>query len=522
MALASLAGLPCDVLVVILERLTADAGRSLGSWKESLPLLAVCRRWRAYVLHRVYRTAIFGDGPGIDATYLTGKVGEDMTRAKNARSNMPLIVSARMQHLVKSVVISLIPVSHSFVTVEDIRRVLDTHPRSWPSATSLYVSFPLADSSYALDELYPAVGIQVAAAAAADTARALAAALPGVRTLGVTETLDNGVLNAFLQVLGRELLGRLRVLNWRTHAQLGDAGTADIIGSLESCDLYNVSVEGGLPRLRPESLKTLELHSFRNGFSWRCFQTSGTGRRIVFSSLERLHLSGQRHGVQSEAILRPPPPPGELCQPEFPRLRNLKVDVASPTAEAFRPFASSPLTSVSFEGSPGDALKMQALGFDRLDQIIIDTTVTVLDSIDAFYRDSTELFGLLEHVKRPMFILCLDMRRLDPAKVYWPHIIHLTIASCTVDDLGLNLVAKAPDVASLLIQEYQVGEGMTAAAAAAYFADLEQRYPGPSPSKVVAVELMVAKMCPDNYAALAERLFRRHFPRLTSFRFRRC
>ncbi|KAJ2364423.1 hypothetical protein H4S01_003787, partial [Coemansia sp. RSA 2610] len=54
MALA--ARLPADILLRIGALITADADKTLGHWKHSLTLLAVCSYWRATIVLLVFKT----------------------------------------------------------------------------------------------------------------------------------------------------------------------------------------------------------------------------------------------------------------------------------------------------------------------------------------------------------------------------------------------------------------------------------------------------------------------------------
>ncbi|KAJ2124307.1 hypothetical protein IW147_001853 [Coemansia sp. RSA 720] len=506
--MAAIDALTSDILQCIFQIVTADAHKCLRYWKRTLPVLAICRRWRELTIHLVYSTVIIGDGPVIESSYMPVDVcSSSDIGTRNQNTNMDLLQSTGYIKHSRELVITQTPNEYPIQLLVFIKQALCNFSE-WTGIRVLRLSFCMTIYNYELRAENGSEDNALAVQIAQDIAKKLC----NVDTLAIRTMLDDEILIEFVESLGRCYFGQLKDIWWMTPGRIGSDCTST---RLTTCLLRHANNEQDMPLIRPQQLKSMRLVPFTNTFSWQCFRFDKQSN-IAFENLEHLSLESRHYGIRV-----PDGTPMTLENEElnivFPSLRQLSLICVNITPEIIQPFAASPLTTVVFEGLLGSALQLHALKLNRLSMLKVSTWFGFTISDEKFCTDSNALF---QSVKCAVvaFSVDIDDMAINAAGVYWPRLTHLELSSEYIADFALDLVPRVPSLVHLCVRAFNAGKNETEQSAQEYFEYLRKKYLQPSLSNITNVALSFAAGRPVIFDGLATDLFVHYLPKLQNIK----
>ncbi|KAJ2307067.1 hypothetical protein IWW55_001152 [Coemansia sp. RSA 2706] len=497
-----------DVIRCILQLQTKNATKCLSGWKSALPALAMCRRWRALAIPLVYSAIIIGDGPQIEQTYMPiDRCSIAALDSQNQKTNMRLLVDNGYIGSAKELVVSLTPDFHPIKVLSYLSDSLCQDNHDWSNIRTFKLTFCTTVFSYELLAMNEENDKQLAV----QIAHNLASKVNRVQIFAARSMLDDDLLTAFTEVLGRRYFGELRDIYWMTHGTLGPECTTT---QLTSCLLRHANDEHGLPLICPQKLKYLRIVPFLNAFSWLCFHFDKTSDDIVFENLRTLDLEDRRFGIRV-----PNSPPlslenGKVPNIAFPRLNRLVFKSVTLTPEITRLFVASPLKSVAYDGLPSNILELRGLNISRLDMLSVRIWYGFTVSPPDFYACTNELFQETNSAKYTLLAVTIEETIIDAAQAYWPCLTHLDLCNEYLPNLALDLIPRAPNIVYLAVRAFKAGEHETEEKVQEYFDGLSQRYSQPLNSKITYVSLVFARGRLPLFDTLAIDLFTRCLPKL--------
>ncbi|KAJ2161412.1 hypothetical protein GGF46_001507 [Coemansia sp. RSA 552] len=500
--------IPDDILLAVLSVATADAGKSLGRWASALPVLGVSRRWRRLGVGIVYRTVFVGDGVDKGLTYVGAPHSDAELCVENRRSNAGLFRMVGRQQQANELVVMQVPSRSPLQPLESAQAALGTD--RWGGVTTLHVTMcctPFNALLFADDDR----GGELEAEAAAHM---LVQTVPNVSRLFASSMLRGEVLERFYQVLGGRYFAQLEQVAWKVSATLGFSCAAR---GLRHCSMHTVNNEQNLPLMSPALLEDLELLPFKNYFSWLCFHTNRDLDWISFDRLTSLYLNGSHSGVDVPSTDPLQLGGGRKVKILFPCLTHLKIHSVNIDADTMRMFAASPLRVFDFDGPVEGASLLRPLRLDRVKTIRVKTWFgfTVPDS--GFYQDTNELFGGGPCGRRVSFWINLECKVLDPVRISWPALTHLTLTNDFIPDFGLYLVPCVPNLVFLELRIFADWEDAADGDMQQDIAAIAEQYTTPSASKIARVRLTAARRAPQRINDLLVDMFSRYLPCLVDF-----
>ncbi|KAJ2849593.1 hypothetical protein IWW36_002526 [Coemansia brasiliensis] len=183
-------------------------------------------------------------------------------------------------------------------------------------------------------------------------------------------------------------------------------------------------------------------------------------------------------------------------------------------------FINAPLRVVDIDG-PIDNIKMlHILKLRKLDALRVDTWFGFPVSGNEFYQKSNMFWNNMDLAKlRTTFVVNMESNQLDPAQLYWPYLTNLEIYSEYVEEFGLNLVSRLPNLMHLTVYAFSAGEEETDEASLQnMFSPLLARYSKRLQSKITSVKLAFSKYRLRSFDKLVTRLFQQCLPELTNIK----
>ncbi|KAJ2778669.1 hypothetical protein H4R18_004455 [Coemansia javaensis] len=313
-----LCDLPDDVLGLVLRAAAAVRPGDLRVLKRSLPLLAVCRRWRRLALGAVYGTV----------ELCTGTDDEDGDAGGGKATELDLVASAGCVQAVRRLVVTARgpgdPLSALVQAVGGLRAVAG----EWRGVGSLEIYCHLDMAPVGEEAAIPRYQDYIQAVSSA-----LAATLPNVSRLAFAKQSYSPLI---AEVYGR-LVGlygsQLRSLVMQHPAAI-PAGT-----ELRRLERLEAGFDYDMPRrplrVDPDTLRTLQLEDWSLDRMCATFAADDGAREIRFGSLRRLDLSyGEERmaaaGDNAEHHHRRHPGAHAMAL-RFPRLETLYVASARST-----------------------------------------------------------------------------------------------------------------------------------------------------------------------------------------------
>ncbi|KAJ2777281.1 hypothetical protein H4R18_005229 [Coemansia javaensis] len=449
--------LPGDILSQVLKYYTAGMEQDMKSWKRALPVLAVCRSWRAAAVHMVYSAAMIGDG--YTAERFSGAVrwsvrgGAQISagagRTENMRTNAALISSNGHQGLVKRVIAVQGQIGDPLTAIAEMFGVISEHAPGWRNAQHLSVMLSSSDEAYAEGGYCESRQVK----AAMGLGRSIARELPGVRALHAIDSVETDVSRGFFEAIVQAYSAKLTLLYWRASA-VPDSRHA-LLGGLTSYAVH-VPRGAGLPVADPGRLQSLQLADFRDDFGWDCFRADSASGKIVFARLASIELSDWSRSAGWD--LGPPTPtPDGSSRPalSFPALQRLTVLDVCPGAETLGLFAAAGaarLQHVRYAGNVSGAQNLRAVGLQRLSSLAVAFENEHRDDRREFYRVTNALFQAAAGARAVLARLEHVRLALDPARIAWPGVTQVSMCDTHSALLGLDLAAALPALEHLVIR----------------------------------------------------------------------
>ncbi|KAJ2776040.1 hypothetical protein H4R18_005895 [Coemansia javaensis] len=421
---------PHDVVSLILQRAATPESGGLAHWKRTLALLSVCRSWRDLARPFVFRDLIIiGSDDGRDGA------GRSVALASNAQ----LVVASRSARYVRSVSISLAPVTDATALVNAAIGQLCIGDTVWARAQSLLINIGLHDSMGRV-----AASDGQSAAIAAGMATRIRAALPGISRI----RLDGGG-----SVLTRRLGGVLCDVYAPQLTRLVSHYRIPLSVPEFSAQLTHLEmVIGGdaaaqVPRVHASSLRSLALHLFPNGYSWTPFLGAGEGPDIVFPHLESLDVS---YGPSHDAPGAGPARAARAPRLRFPRLGRLAI-FGSHAGCAILSAGVFPqrMRAISLFGAAHAAVLLGDSALCSVEGLALTAVSVDGCSSAAFMRATNRLFSASCSTRAAALTLCESVALVDPAQIAWQGLAKLTISDGAEAGVLLAIIKAAPSLVEL-------------------------------------------------------------------------
>ncbi|KAJ2552334.1 hypothetical protein EV175_003355 [Coemansia sp. RSA 1933] len=332
--MARAANLLPEIIRLILRAAAASSasetgGSTLAEWKQNLPLLGVCHRWRALGVPLVYSQVIVESSGEKDSDEVITNA-ELFGRAHGQPTDMArrLMVSmaahAQVGMFLGKVCDSL--VQSAYGSGQQWRRVHTVTLDLCAGGPYMFASTPEGNN----------------AGAQAKTPRALAdrlaRVLPGVQTLHCAPSQNIGDCAEFTACFADNYAHRIERLKTHVHAPF----TAATMPNLRMLDLFFFlsSVQLSVPRVDARLLRRMSLVNVSAEFAWGSLfprqieAAGGAGKVAMFESLRRMHLFFHTHVDVFESNTRATELLGAQYwrRLSFPELQNLCTDNSASAA----------------------------------------------------------------------------------------------------------------------------------------------------------------------------------------------
>ncbi|KAJ2779286.1 hypothetical protein H4R18_004094 [Coemansia javaensis] len=309
--------LPDDVLRMVLRKSRTGATSRGSLIKRNLPLLAVCRRWRALAL-----PVVFGNMSVKyveDWRHVCPSLDNAQTRHGRVETDMAPIAPAGYAQMVRRLEISVCSFADSIVGLEAVLDAMAETADTWRGVRQLCVSVrqgvhrPCAAGTGPAD--YRDAVRRVCSR--------LAAMLPGVRRLVCEGEHRDAIVEMLYGRIAGCYAGRLQ----RLHSSSPATAPRDALFT-RLVDLRIGRYSGADPRqlLRvcPDALERLSLPDLESSHAWASFCADGGAQVIRFPNLRTLDVSYRFECVAGGGREQRQGAPA--WQLHFPKLRTMSVD----------------------------------------------------------------------------------------------------------------------------------------------------------------------------------------------------
>ncbi|KAJ2784319.1 hypothetical protein H4R18_001205 [Coemansia javaensis] len=402
----------------------------------SLPLLAVCQRWRCLALPAVYSTVFIKYYAEFNSDG-----SESSPEAFSVVTNLDLAISAGCLGVVRKVEIDVRCSANPFPGLGVAIQMLRAAAEEWRGPVSLGISlYPEFLAFGRTGHAIAPYGDDIKQASAV-----LAAMLPRVRHMSF-----GGVR---MDSIARELFGRLASLYADRLCAIDSQHPITVPRDCVFTQLRSVCVARDsrvgyqLPRMDPAMLVKLELPGWPPEHSWAPFSMDGDSALINFPNLKLLDFQCYDIFAAEE--------PMERCQDGrawklcFPKLQELRIDSvwnSCPLLE--HAVLPAHMDAISIETPPALLQYVSGLSLPATRSLTIGINEGGEDGAAALATANRILNGARGSEERILNI-CDHALSVLPEAITCTLITQLTIAPAISVDTVLNLVQRLPSLTSL-------------------------------------------------------------------------
>ncbi|KAJ2720005.1 hypothetical protein GGI07_004875 [Coemansia sp. Benny D115] len=458
--------LPLVIRVKVLSTIVEENYECLSTWKDSLPLMAVCREWRALAKPMVYGTTIVENLTEDNYDALEYDNGNDNTINGNNNdaaiatrppfvSNIPLIAAANGTHLVKNLLIYLNEHTLTLDTLKELTTVFNFTQCDWTNVRSMDLEMRLNYEGRNADEnkneyLYnksPKLehGMSL-------FAQALTRSMPEVTRIKARAHTYDGVAKILFNRLCKAYTHQLTHLSCYPEIKL------PTVSELKGMQYLNIatnsSVKKPLPQICPSSLRKMELKQLSANFSWKFFENKYQPNAISFNNMKSLTMSYMPllDDIEAETarMMFEKHYENKKHNVSFPKLEELTISGGvvdqDMITSAVLPSHLKSLTVWESLENLRLCLHLNTQSIGKLRAII---NLDYYDSESEFYRVTNQLFGAASSCNEVTVELRNVPFELSPKHMEWSKVTELIVGNDIEYATLTELLCSVPNLVEL-------------------------------------------------------------------------
>ncbi|KAJ1724943.1 hypothetical protein LPJ53_000869 [Coemansia erecta] len=458
--MAHVAHLSPEIISGIMHYATDANVTSYRQWKDQLPLLSVCQKWRAAAVPLVYRTVVFQSrSAGTKQEIKEEDIFNGNLDSTVVATNLSLMRAVGADRYVSKVAFSLFSLTHSNWLFASMLLAHKQNTQIWANVDSIWLSlnFDYCLGAFGVKTVVDTVDKDIASERLHLLARFVRGCMPNVEDITLHSHAWNYTESKFFSRLMDLYAGQLKHIDSNAFTDLAAPTFSDNLTHLTIiCNRNSVQM---LPKIPIGKLAYMKLVDVPANFSWSYFrnddQTTGD---IVFSELQTLSINFKAgdEGTETQEVLSrwrsPENNSGSVAKVRFPKLEGLKVsempeitdlrfDDAFPTHMQRLVFTNNVCSQDMFKDCP----------ITTVDRVYARLTPSSTHAVDGFYSCTNFLFGKLASTVFSYFVVDISSIRFRPEMTAWSSLLELEIGGISNTDV-LDLLLSATSLISLYIK----------------------------------------------------------------------
>ncbi|KAJ2786464.1 hypothetical protein GGI15_001493 [Coemansia interrupta] len=433
---------------------------SYRQWKDQLPLLSVCHKWRAAAVPLVYRTVVFQSrGAGakhetLDTNVFTGEFDSSIIA-----TNLSLMRDIGIDCYVSKVAFSLFSLTHSNWLFASMLLAHQQNTQIWANVDSIWLSlnFDYCLGAFNVEKSTNVVDKDISSERLHLLARFVRGAMPKVADITLHSHAWNYTESKFFSRLMDLYAGQLQRIDSNAFTDLAAPTFSDNLAHLTIlCNRNSVQM---LPRIPTAKLEYMKLIDVPTNFSWSYFrnddQTTGD---IVFSELHTLSISFKAgdEGIETQETLSkwrlPEFNSGSIAKVQFPKLESLKVsEMPEITDLRFDDAFPAHLQRLVFTNNECRQDMFKDCPIVSVDKVYARIVPSSTQTTDGFYSCTNFLFGKLASTAFSYFVVDVGAIQFRPEMTAWSSLLDLEIGGISNTHV-LDLLLRTTSLVNLYIK----------------------------------------------------------------------
>ncbi|KAJ1836200.1 hypothetical protein IWW55_000051 [Coemansia sp. RSA 2706] len=438
--------LPADIVYRVMRIATSDNHKNLIQWRRSLPLLAVCRHWRATAKGVIYACAhVINSTANEKYKHLVDRSLLTEGPACLAKwSNILLILYNADCRNVKRLQICTLESKYYLSPLLCILYLLFLDNPDYPEVELLESAAHKMQQRQHIGadhkcDLY---------LAAANIGSMVACVFPNVTQLVVSAIHANRTLISFFITLTERYIGQLTLLEYRVPKYFPIPWAAPKLRNLHIC----LSGHGPKPPLiDPRNIRVIILSVTMVDFQWDWFHWDKATKTIIFDNLCSLYLTGEMSFSLLDKFSRQLDNKNDLLL-QFPKLKRIFIRNGYFSKQTITQAINCGLSFLEYRGFSKDAREICKLDVGRLEVMMFWFNLQELEEFDdEFFDNMNYISHRVRDVKSVYCTVTANFILLDLSRVHWQFITHLSLGNAIDLDTLVPLLPCIPNVVHLIL-----------------------------------------------------------------------